>query len=290
MVLLNSALYRTCSASFDTHATDFPYRVSALLRSPTSPDNRRVLSSFGSSSHITLIFDTTLQKGPTVNRFGAPRSYFRLLTNTFTIPVSARKAEPWSAFGLPTADAVMLNDLVYSSWKTWDLPSLKIYAWPGIKTDEREIIHLSLSHQYHPGEGFADIMRTFRKDGSSTWEILLSPTTKATAPSRSFPVKQTLALFLWPAMFTKYLGEGGMAGVVLLWVCFMTAGYACITVMVAQWVVRSGCGREGGEVRRGQGAALRWEEEGWAIMNAASGEPAVRRAEDVVDDLLKDQV
>ncbi|KAF8602852.1 hypothetical protein BDV93DRAFT_523707 [Ceratobasidium sp. AG-I] len=91
-------------------------------------------------------------------------------------------------------------------------------------------------------------------------------------------------------MFNKYLGEGGMAGVVLLWVCLMTAGYACVTVVVAQWVVRSGGGREGGEVRRGQGAALRWEEEGWAIMNAACDEPGVRRTEHVDDQLLKDQV
>ncbi|KAG9093788.1 hypothetical protein FS749_013740 [Ceratobasidium sp. UAMH 11750] len=58
--------------------------------------------------------------------------------------------------------------------------------------------------------------------------------------------------------------------------------------MVAQWTVRTG--REGGEERRGQGAALRWEEEGWAIMNEV-GEASARRSEDEGDTLLlKDQV
>ncbi|KAG8711793.1 hypothetical protein FRC08_015419 [Ceratobasidium sp. 394] len=235
------------------------------------------------SSYIDFTFDTTNPAaGPTINRLAPSRAYSYHLNATIArLSISAHPVAPWGTFGLPPADAVELNSLVYSAsrWKDY----ISVYAWPSQKTQERQVIRLSFSDKYAPGGEFATVTRTRTSGLPDSWLVAFAPSSHPGASTRALPVQRTLALFLWPALFHSYLSEGGIAGVVLLWVCLMTAGYACITVMVAQWTVRTG--REGGEERRGQGAALRWEEEGWAIMNAV-GEASARRSEDEGDTLL----
>ncbi|KAG9104826.1 hypothetical protein FRC06_008056 [Ceratobasidium sp. 370] len=263
------------------------FLVAALKTFPLSPANQQTLYSLDPSSYIDFSFDTTNPAaGPTINRLAPSRAYSYHLNATIArLPISVHPVAPWSTFGLRPADAVELNSLIYSSnrWKDY----ISVYAWPSQKTREQQVIRLSFSDKYAPGGEFATVTRTRTSDSSDSWLVTFAPGSHPGASTRALPVQRTLALFLWPVLFHSYLSEGGMAGVVLLWVCLMTAGYACITVMVAQWVVRTG--KEGREERRGQGAALRWEEEGWAIMNAVGEEASVRRSEDEEDTpLLKD--
>jgi hypothetical protein len=286
---LKSAYFRTSTLLSYVDPKLTVYRVATLKSFPLSSPNQQTFLSLDPSSYIALSFDTTNPRaGASVGRLTPSRAYsYHLSDKLAYLPISARTPTPWDAFGLRPADAVLLNDLVYHSdrWRN----HITIYAWPAEKTQDQQVIRLSLMDKYTPGDEFATVTRTQTANSPDSWSIAFVQGSNPSAPSRAFPVQRTLALFLWPVLFHNFLGEGGMAGVVLLWVCLMTAGYACITVMVAQWLVRSG--REGGEERRGQGAALRWEEEGWAHMNAAGEELGVRRVEDGSDALLlKDQV
>jgi hypothetical protein len=284
-----SEYYRTSASLSRTNSKLKVCRVAMLKSLPLSSPNKQTLLSLDPSSYITLSFDTTNPRaGATVGRLTPPRAYSYHLSDTLAhLPISAHTPAPWDTFGLCLADAVLLNNLVYRSdrWRNY----ITIYAWPAERTRVKQVIRLSLMDKYTPGDEFATVTRTQTPNSPDSWSIAFVHSSNPSAPSRAFPVQRTLALFLWPVLFHDFLGEGGMAGVVLLWVCLMTTGYACITVIVAQWLVRSG--REGGEERRGQGAALRWEEEGWAHMNVAGEGPSVRRMEDGNDALLlKDQV
>ncbi|KAG8747331.1 hypothetical protein FRC10_001510 [Ceratobasidium sp. 414] len=264
------------------------FSIAALKTFPLSPANQQIFYSLDPSSYIDFSVDTTNPAaGPTINRLAPSRAYSYHLNATIArLPISAHPTAPWSTFGLRPADAVELNSLIYSAnrWKDY----ISIYAWSGHKSREQQVIRLSFSDKYVPGGEFATVTRTRTSGSPDSWFVAFAPSSHPGASTRAFPVQRTLALFLWPVLFHSFLSEGGMAGVILLWVCLMTAGYACITVMVAQWTVRTG--GEGGEERRGQGAALRWEEEGWAIMNAVGEEASVCRSEDQDETpLLKDR-
>ncbi|KAG9121601.1 hypothetical protein FRC07_002388 [Ceratobasidium sp. 392] len=261
------------------------FSVAALKSFPLSPANRQTFSSLDPSSYIDLTFDTTNPAaGPTINRLAPSRAYTYHLNATIArLSISAHPVAPWDTFGLRSADAAELNSLVYgpNKWKDY----ITVYAWPVGK----DHIRLSLCDTYLPGLEFATVVRDRRPNLPDSWFVYFPARAHPEASTRAFPIQRTLALFLWPVLFRSYLSEGGMAGVFLLWVCLITTGYACITVLVAQWAVRTG--REGTEERRGQGAALRWEEEGWANMNAVGEEPAVRRSADEDEEpLVKVQI
>lgn len=149
--------------------------------------------------------------------------------------------------------------MVYDAHKpTWNFPSLIIYAWPSDQsTPESQVIRLSLKHYYTPGDEFALLVRT-----NDTWSIKLMPNLHPSAPSRALPYLRTLGIFLWPVLFHNFLGAAGLAGVSLLWVCILTTGYASITVAVTQVLISQNIG----EIRLRQGAAQRWEREGWVDM------------------------
>ncbi|QRV89884.1 hypothetical protein RhiJN_17902 [Ceratobasidium sp. AG-Ba] len=255
------------------------FSVAALKSFSLSTENKRTLYSLDPSSHLDISIDTTSPGGPKINR-GAPPSYSRNSTISRLL-VSAHPTSPWDTFGLNPADAVELNNLVYSAnrWQNY----LTIYVWPGEKTPERQVIRLSLSDKFAHGNEFATIIRTRNPHSSDSWLVILDG--HPSASTRALPVQRTLAWFLWPVLFHHSVS---MAGVFLLWVCVMTSGYACITMLVAQWAIRS-TGPESREERRGRGAALRWEEEGWAIMNAVGESTATHRSEED-DPLLKDCV
>ncbi|KAG8705648.1 hypothetical protein FRC09_002831 [Ceratobasidium sp. 395] len=264
------------------------FSVATLQSFPLSAANRQTLLSLDPSSYIDFTFDTTNPAGgPTINRLAPSRAYSYHTNATIArLSISAHPVAPWDTFGLTPADAAELNSLVYNPNKWKD--TISVYAWPGQKPQEHNIIRLSFSDKYTPGDEFATVVRNRAPGSPDFWLVALAPRSRPGATTRAVPVRRTLALFLWPVLFHSFLSEGGMAGVVLFWVCLITTGYASITVLVAQWAVRMG--KEGGEERRGQGAALRWEEEGWANMNAVGEDPAVRLSEDEDDILLKDQI
>lgn len=219
------------------------------------------------SPYLTLTFDTatTGRNAPRLNRewvYGIGRN------SSVSIPIASRAAVPWSTFGVRATDAVLLNGMAHNddSRGSWNLPKLLIYTWSIPQTNT---IQLSLKAPFHPGDEFASLVRT-----DKTWSVHLARASKAGAPSRALPFQRTLAIFLWPVLFMQFLNTGGLAGVCLFWVCTMTTGYATLTILLTHWLVR----KSTGEVR-GQGAARRWEEEGWAIMGVSSG--VSREEEDV---------
>lgn len=211
--------------------------------------------------YLTMTFDTTPSH---YSHRASPRA-----STILDISAVSRHISPWSTFGVRAADAALLNDMVHGH--PWGRPSLKVHSWTAEKAADHETIHLSLKAPFHPGDEFASLVRT-----NDTWSVHLASTLHASAPSRALPFQRTIAVFLWPVLFQNFLRDVGMAGVFLLWVCMMTTGYATLTIMITHWMVR----KNGGEVRRRQGAALRWEEEGWAHMGVHFQDLSARRVED----------
>jgi hypothetical protein len=215
-----------------------------------------------SAPYIPFTFDTTPLKGmgPIINRETPARTYSYHLNGSFSIPISSKHNTPWSTFGVQPTDAALLNEMVYDAGKgTWMMPRLVIYAWliKSETTPEHEVIQLSLKQTYTPGDEFASLVRT-----NDAWSIHFMHNSHASAPSRALPFLRASALFLWPVLFHNFLGVGGLTGVILLWICAITTGYATITILVTHWLINQNTG----EITMRQGAALRWEEEGWEDM------------------------
>ncbi|KAH7341286.1 hypothetical protein B0J17DRAFT_625829 [Rhizoctonia solani] len=244
--------------------------VPALKTYPLSPINRQVLDSTV-YPYIPFMFDMT-GNTPRINGAslaGASKNY---RNQSFTIPVSSKDTTPWSTFGVSSADSVLLNEMVYDSHKSsWSLPKLTIYTW-SVRSEtnaHREVLYLSLKYTFVPQDAFMILSRT-----EEDWSIQVTRPV-ASAPNKSLPFLRMLSLFLWPVMFHNFLGSTGLSGVFLIWVCMMTAGYAGLTIVVTHYLVH----RDQEGTRRRQGAAQRWEAEGWADMGVVSGEQGTRRSE-----------
>ncbi|CAE6437207.1 unnamed protein product [Rhizoctonia solani] len=245
--------------------------VPALKTYPLSPVNRQVLDS-AVYPYIPFMFDMT-GSSPRINGaslVGASRNY---RNQSFTVPVSSKDTTPWSTFGVSSADAVLLNEMVYDSHKSsWSLPKLTIYAW-SVRSEtnaHREVLYLSLKYTFVPQDAFMILTRT-----EEDWSIQVTRPV-ASAPNKSLPFLRMLSLFLWPVMFHNFLGSTGLSGVFLIWVCMMTAGYAGLTIVVTHYLIR----RDQEGARRREGAAQRWEAEGWADMGVVSRDQGTRRSED----------
>jgi hypothetical protein len=201
---------------------------------------------------------------------GAPTNYNN---QSFSVPVASKDATPWSTFGVSSTDSVLLNEMVYDSQRqTWQLPKLVIHAW-SVKSktnSHHEEVYISLKYTFVPQDAFMILVRT-----GNDWAIQFARPSDASAPNKSLPFLRMLSVFLWPIMFHNFLGSAGLSGVFLIWVCMLTAGYACMTILVTQYIVR----RDNEGTRRREGAAQRWEAEGWADMGLVPGDQGMRPAE-----------
>ncbi|CAE7226195.1 unnamed protein product [Rhizoctonia solani] len=250
--------------------------ISTLKTYPLNPINRQVLDT-AAFPYIPFMFDTT-GKGPRINNASPAGAYSSYRNQSFSIPVSSKDTTPWSTFGVSSTDAVLLNEMVYDSRSlSWQLPKLVVYAWSakGETTADHEVIYLSLKHTTVTQDAFMTLTRA-----GHDWSIRFTQPSAASAPNKSLPFLRMFSLFLWPLMFHKFLGPTGLSGIFLIWVCILTAGYAGLTVMVTQYLIRKD--KEG--TRRREGAAQRWEAEGWADMGVVSRERSTRCPEG--DELL----
>ncbi|CAE6443769.1 unnamed protein product [Rhizoctonia solani] len=246
--------------------------VSTLKTYPLSPLNRQVLDS-AAFPYMPFMFDMTGQ-APRINGASPTGAHRNYRNQSFDISISSKDTVPWSTFGVSSTDAVLLNEMVYDSQRlTWQLPKLSVYAW-SVKsktTSSREMIYLSLKYTSVPQDAFMVLVRT-----EDDWSVQFTHPLDASAPNRSLPFLRMLSLFLWPVMFHNFLGSTGLSGVFLIWVCILTAGYAGLTIMVTQYLIR----RDQEGTRRREGAAQRWEAEGWADMGVVSRDQGTRRSED----------
>ncbi|CAE6475083.1 unnamed protein product [Rhizoctonia solani] len=245
--------------------------VSTLKTYPLSPINQQVLDS-AVFPYIPFMFDTT-GKGPRINSASLAGANMNYHNQSFGIPVSSKDTTPWSTFGISSVDAALLNEMVYDSHKpSWEFPKLTIYAW-SVKsqtTSHREVVFLSLKYTFVPQDAFAILVRT-----DNDWSIRFANPSHAVAPNKSLPFLRMLSLFLWPLMFHNFLGSTGLSGVFLIWVCITTAGYAGLTIVVTQYLIHKD--KEGS--RRREGAAQRWEAEGWADIGVVFRDQGTRRSE-----------
>ncbi|CAE6335025.1 unnamed protein product [Rhizoctonia solani] len=245
--------------------------VSALKEYPLSPVNEVVLDSTV-FPYIPFMLDTTSDV-PRINGaslVGAPINYNN---QSFGVRIASKDTIPWSTFGIPSTDAVLLNEMVFDSHRpTWEFPKLTIWAWSvKSKTDsQHEKVYLSLKRSFVPQDAFMILVRT-----NNDWAVQFARPLDASAPNKSLPFLRMLSVFLWPAMFHNFLGLAGLSGVFLIWVCILTAGYAGMTILVTQYIVR----RDNEGSRRREGAAQRWEAEGWADMGLVLGDQGTRPAE-----------
>ncbi|KEP52037.1 putative transmembrane protein [Rhizoctonia solani 123E] len=246
--------------------------VTALKKYPLSPMNRQVLDS-AAFPYIPFMFDMTGQ-APRINGASLTGAHRNYRNQSFDMPVSSKDTVPWSTFGVSSTDAVLLNEMVYDSQRlSWQLPKLTVYAW-SVKsetTSHREVIYLSLKYTLAPQDAFMALIRT-----EDDWSVQFTHPLDASAPNKSLPFLRMLSLFLWPLMFHNFLGSTGLSGVFLIWVCIMTAGYAGLTIMVTHYLIHKD--QEG--TRKREGAAQRWEAEGWADMGVVPGDQGARRSED----------
>ncbi|CAE6467273.1 unnamed protein product [Rhizoctonia solani] len=247
--------------------------VTALKKYPLSPMNRQVLNS-AAFPYIPFMFDMTGQ-APRINSASLTGAHRNYRNQSFDMPVSSKDTVPWSTFGVSSTDAVLLNEMVYDSQRlSWQLPKLTVYAW-SVKsetTSHREVIYLSLKYTLAPREdAFMALIRI-----EDDWSVQFTLPLDASAPNKSLPFLRMLSLFLWPLMFHNFLGSTGLSGVFLIWVCIMTAGYAGLTIMVTHYLIHKD--QEG--TRKREGAAQRWEAEGWADMGVVPGDQGARRSED----------
>ncbi|GAB1525157.1 hypothetical protein RhiTH_008314 [Rhizoctonia solani] len=237
--------------------------VSALKKYPISPVNQVILDS-AVFPYIPFMLDTT-GDAPRIN--GA--------SPTDGIRVASKDTLPWSTFGVSPTDAVLLNEMVFDSERqSWQFPKLAIYAWSvkGKTNAHHEKIYLALNYAPipKPQDAFMILVRT-----DKDWVIEFVRPLDASAPNKSLPFLRMLSVFLWPIMFHNFLGAAGLSGVFLIWICILTAGYAGMTILVTQYIVR----RDHEGARRREGAAQRWEAEGWADMGLVPGEQGTRPAE-----------
>ncbi|KAF8751770.1 hypothetical protein RHS01_08542 [Rhizoctonia solani] len=98
-------------------------------------------------------------------------------------------------------------------------------------------------YAWSPQDAFMILVRT-----DKDWVIEFVRPLDASAPNKSLPFLRMLSVFLWPIMFHNFLGAAGLSG-----------------------------DHEG--ARRREGAAQRWEAEGWADMGLVPGEQGTRPAE-----------
>ncbi|CUA70887.1 hypothetical protein RSOLAG22IIIB_04375 [Rhizoctonia solani] len=250
--------------------------VSTLKQYPLSPINQQVLDS-AVFPYIPLMFDTT-GKGPRINGASPAGALWNYRNQSFAIPVSSKDTTPWSTFGVSSTDAVLLNEMVYDSQGlSWQLPKLTVYLW-SVKSDtasHREVVYLSLKYTFVPQDAFMVLIRT-----EDDWSVQFTRSAVASAPNKSLPFLRMLSILLWPLIFHNFLGSIGLSGVFLIWVCMMTAGYAGLTILVTQYLIR----RDKEGTRKREGAAQRWEAEGWADMGIVPRDQGVRRPEG--DELL----
>ncbi|CAE6510904.1 unnamed protein product [Rhizoctonia solani] len=222
--------------------------VSTLKTYPLSLVNQQVLDSTV-FPYIPFMFDTT--GSPRING-ASPAGVHRSYRNqSLAIPVSSKGTTPWSTFGVSSTDAVLLNEMVYDSQiLSWQLPKLTVYTWsaPSETTSHRRVIYLSLKYTFDPQDAFMVLVHT-----DDDWSFQFTRPSVASAPNKSLPFLRMFSLFLWPLIFHNFLGPIGLSGIFLIWVCMMTVGYAGLTVIVTQYLIRRE--REGSQKR--EGAALR---------------------------------
>ncbi|KAJ1308041.1 hypothetical protein OPQ81_002108 [Rhizoctonia solani] len=229
--------------------------VSALKTYPLNPINRQVLDAVA-FPYVPFMFDMT-GKVPRINSASPVGANMNYRNQSFGIPVSSKDTTPWSTFGVPSTDAVLLNEMIYDSHKSsWMFPKLIIYAWSAKSetTSHREVVYLSLKYTLVPQDAFAVLTRA-----DHAWSVQFVNPSHIGVPNKSLPFLRMLSLFLWPLMFHNFLGSTGLCGIFLIWVCIITSG-------------------EG--IRRREGAAQRWEAEGWADMGVAPRGQGTHRLED----------